>query len=163
MGRRPLNRKELRANYDAAERRAQDEEADDVEDEEEDDEEDEEEGDGDADADADAEEGDDDDDDLGDDEDDEDGVKRKKKKKKAKPKPKAKAKPKTTKTRTRTAKVTRMRVVWAVFNNSNQQVASYDYPKKQDAYDHAAKLTADKKNTHFVQPVKIPMEEKKDS
>jgi hypothetical protein len=26
--------------------------------------------------------------------------------------------------------------------------------------DHAAKLTADKRNTHFVQPVKEPMPEK---
>ena len=30
----------------------------------------------------------------------------------------------------------------------------------RDADDHAAKLTADKKSTHFVQPVKEPMEQK---
>jgi hypothetical protein len=78
----------------------------------------------------------------------------KKKKPKAKPKPKTK--------RTRVAKVTRMRVVWGVFNNSHQIVASYDYPKKEEAEAHAARLMADKKTTHFVQPVKEPIEEKKE-
>ena len=55
-----------------------------------------------------------------------------------------------------------MKVVWGVFNNSNQRVATYDYPKRKDADEHAAKLTADKKNTHFVQPVKEAIEEKKE-
>jgi hypothetical protein len=49
-----------------------------------------------------------------------------------------------------------------VFNNSNQRVATYDYPKKKEADEHAARLTADKKLTFFVQPVKEPIEEKKD-
>ena len=40
----------------------------------------------------------------------------------------AKAKP-----RTRTPKVTRMKVVWGVFNNSNQRVAVYEYPKRKEA------------------------------
>ncbi len=40
-------------------------------------------------------------------------------------------------------------------------VATYDYPKKADAEAHAAKLMADKKSTHFVQPVKQPIEEEK--
>ena len=62
--------------------------------------------------------------------------------------------------RSRTPKVVRQKVVWAVFNNSNQRVASFDYPKKKEAEDHAAKLSADKKQTFFVQPVKEPMEEK---
>jgi hypothetical protein len=76
------------------------------------------------------------------------------KKKKAKPKPKPK--------RTRTVKVTRMRVLWGVFNNSHQMVATFDYPKKADAEAHAAKLIADKKSTHFVQPIREPIEEKKE-
>ena len=80
------------------------------------------------------------------------------KKKPAKPKPKAKPK-----SRARTPKVTRMRQVWGVYNNSNQLVTTYEYPKKDDALAHAAKLTADKKSTHFVQPVKEPMEEKKEA
>ena len=71
--------------------------------------------------------------------------------------PKPKAKP-----RSRAAKVTRMKVVWGVFNNSNQRVAVYEYPKRKEADEHAARLTADKKSTHFVQPVKEPIEEKKE-
>ena len=63
---------------------------------------------------------------------------------------------------TSSPKITRMKVVWGVFSNSNQRVATFDYPKRKDADDLAAKLTTDKKSTHFVQPVKEPMEEKKD-
>src|SRR5215831_19241748 len=118
MGRRILNRKDLRADFEAAERRKQDDEED-VEGEE------------------------------------DDAPPRKKKLKE----PKAKTKPKS---RSRAAKVVRMKVVWGVFNNSNQRVAVYDYPKRKDADEHAAKLTSDKKSTHFVQPVKEPMEEKKE-
>ena len=148
MGRRILNRKDLRADFEAAERRGKeaDEEVEEEEGEEEDDEEEEEEGEsdeesrqaGDEDADGEEEE------------------KPRKKKKPAK-EPKAKTKP-----RTRTPNVTRMKVLWGVFNNSHQRVAVYDYPKRKEADDHAAKLTADKKSTHFVQPVKEPIEEKKE-
>jgi hypothetical protein len=79
----------------------------------------------------------------------------KKKKKAAAPKT---PKPK----RTRTPKVIRQRVVWGVFNNSNARVATYPYPQKKEADDHAAKLKADKGTTFFVQPVKEPIEEKKE-
>jgi hypothetical protein len=137
--RRTLNHKELRADYEAAERRKQ--EAGEGEDEELEDE----------DEDEDEEEASDEDEGEGGDEDDE--APAKKPKKKAAPK---EAKPK----RVRTPKVVRQKVVWAVFNNSNQRVASFDYPKKKEAEDHAAKLSADKKQTFFVQPVKEPMEEK---
>jgi cobalamin biosynthesis protein CobT len=144
--RRILNRKELRADFDAAERtKKKDEELED-EDELEDEEEDEDED----------EASDSDDEDEDEDEDDEDAPKKKKKKKAAAPKA-AKPKPKA---RTRAAKVVRLKVVWGVFNNSNQRVATFDYPKRQEADDLAAKLTADKKSTHFVQPIKEPMEEK---
>ena len=78
-----------------------------------------------------------------------------KKKKKAAPK---EAKPK----RTRTPKVVRQKVVWGVFNNSNARVATYPYPQRQQADEHAAKLMADKGSTFFVQPVKEPIEEKKE-
>lgn len=155
MGRRILNRKDLRADYDAAERRktedGEEEEAEEGEEEEaeEEGEEEEAEAEGEAEAaEAEDEEG---------DGDEEEPVK--KKKKPAKPKAKA---PKTTRTRTRTPKITRMKVVWCVFNNSNQRVATFDYPKRKEADDLAAKLTGDKKSTHFVQPVKEPLEEKKD-
>jgi cobalamin biosynthesis protein CobT len=146
MGRRILNRKELRADYDEAERRKQPSDEDqEVEGEAEDEDEDEDEEAEGEEAEAEGEE------------DEEAAAAAATKKKKAPPKPKPKAKP-----RTRTAKVTRMRVVWGVFNNSNQQVTTYEYPKKDEALAHAAKLTADKKSTHFVQPVKEPMEEKKE-
>ncbi len=140
MARRILNRKELRADYDEAERRRTTEDED-VEEEGEEEEDEKEES-----AEGEAEAG----------EEEEEEVTAPKKKP---AKPKAPAKPKT---RSRAAKVTRMRVIWGVFNNSNQQVASYEYPKKQEAMAHAAKLTADKKSTHFVQPVKQQMEEKKE-
>ena len=89
---------------------------------------------------------------------DEEEVPKKKPKKPAK-EPKAPKKPKA---RSRTAKVSRMKLVWGVFNNSNVRVAAYDYPKKHEAEEHAARLTTDKKSTHFVQPVKEPIEEKKE-
>ncbi|MCC6417838.1 MAG: hypothetical protein IT429_06265 [Gemmataceae bacterium] len=138
MARRILNRKEMRADFEEAERRRTDEEHDEVEDEADEDEDDEE------------EEG---DEEEGEGEEDEEEVVAPKKKP---------AKPKATKSRTRTAKVVRRRVVWGVFNNSHQQVASYEYKRKEDALAHAAKLTADKKSTHFVQPVKEPIDEKKE-
>jgi hypothetical protein len=139
MARRILNRKDLRADYEAAERRKDEVEATD-EDEEEDEDEDQDASDEDADEAL---------------SEDDDGEEAPKKRKPAK-EPKAKTKP-----RSRTAKVIRMKVVWGVFNNSNQRVAVYDYPKRKDADEHAARLTADKKSTHFVQPVKEPIEEKK--
>src|SRR5262245_41682148 len=156
MARRTLNRKELRADYDAAERRQEDdEERDEAEEEDEEDGDEEDEGEADADAETDDAEGD------GEDESEEAPKKRKAPAKAAKaPKAPKAAKPKS---RSRAQKVVRLKVVWGVFNNSNQRVAVFDYPKRQDAYDLAAKLTADKKNTHFVQPVKEPMEEKKEA
>jgi hypothetical protein len=137
--RRTLNHKELRADYEAAERRkqegegAEDEELEDEEDE--DEEEASDEGEGEA------------------GEEEEEAPAKKPAKKKAAPK---EPKPK----RVRTPKVVRQKVVWAVFNNSNQRVASFDYPKKKEAEEHAAKLSADKKSTFFVQPVKENMDEK---
>jgi hypothetical protein len=151
MARRILNRKELRADFEADERRRQveDPDADAAEDEgdEDEDEEEEESAQGEDESGESGESG---------EEEEEEAVATKKKP----AKPKAKAKPKS---RSRAAKVVRMRVVWGVFNNSHQQIATYEYPKKDEAIAHAAKLTADKKNTHFVQPVKEPIEEKKES
>jgi hypothetical protein len=152
MGRRILNRKDLRADFDAAERRKTDDEEVDEEEEEakdDDDEEEEEEGE--------AAEGGEEPTEIDEDEDEEAEEAPKKKKKpvkEVKPKPKSRA---------RAAKIVRMKVVWGVFNNSNQRVAVYEYPKRKEADDHAAKLTADKKSTHFVQPVKEAIEEKKEA
>jgi hypothetical protein len=80
--------------------------------------------------------------------------------KKPKKAPKPKAKP-----RTRTPKVVRLKASWGVFDNSNKRVAVFDYPKRKEADEHAAKLSAEKKGgstTFFVQLVKEPMEEKKE-
>jgi hypothetical protein len=132
MARRILNRKDLRADYDAAERRkgepGEAEETEEVDDEEE----------------AAAEGG----------EGDEEAAPKKKK-------AKAPAKAKTTKPRTRTPKVVRKRVVWIVHNNSNHPVATFDYPKRKDADELAARLTVEKKQTHFVQPAKQDIIEEK--
>jgi hypothetical protein len=143
MARRILNRKDLRADYEAAERRKQEDDEDEVEDEEE-----EESDESDEEIEAEAEEGDEE-------EDEEEAPKKPKKKPAAK-----EAKPK----RTRSAKVVRMKVVWGVFNNSNQCVARFDYPKRKEADEHAAKLSAAKNppQPFFVQPIKEPMEEKKE-
>jgi hypothetical protein len=138
MARRILNRKEMRADYEAAERRKQDtDEPEEAGEEEELDEE----------AEAVEEEA---------AEEEEEGEEDEPRKRK--PAVKAKAKP-----RSRASKITRLKVVWGVFNNSNQRVATYEYPRRKEAEEHAAKLTADKKSTHFVQPVKEPFEEKKES
>jgi hypothetical protein len=139
------NRMEKRAEHEAYERRQAEDEDEGAEDEEEDEDEDDEE------ASADDEASGDDDEAPA----DEEEAPKKKKKKPAK-------EPKKAKPRSRTAKVTRMKLVWKVFNNSNQPVATYEYRQKREAEEHAARLTADKKSTHFVQPVKEAMEEKKE-
>ncbi|MBV9123817.1 MAG: hypothetical protein JO112_10710 [Planctomycetes bacterium] len=136
MARRILNRKDLRADYDAAERRKLDgEEHDETEDEVEDGAAEEEEATG------------------------QEGAEEVEEEEKPAKKAKAPAKPRAS--RSRASKTARMKVVWCVFSNSNQKVATFDYPKRKDADELAAKLTADKKSTHFVQPVKEPIEEKK--
>jgi hypothetical protein len=79
-------------------------------------------------------------------------VKKKKKAPAKEPKPK----------RTRAPKHVRQKVVWVVYDNSNKRIATYDYPKKQEADEHAARLREEKKITFYVQPVKEPIEEKKE-
>jgi hypothetical protein len=143
-----MNRFDLRAANDAAERQSEDEEE--VEEEEEETEEDEEPSDEAEGEEAVEEET------GGDEESDEEAPPKKRAKAKPKAPKAATAKPK----RTREKKIVRMKQVWAVFNNSNQRVAAFEYPKRSDADALAAKLTADKKSTHFVQPVKEPIEEK---
>ena len=57
-----------------------------------------------------------------------------------------------------------MKMMWGVFSNSHQVIEEFDYPKKKDAEELAAKLTADKKQGHpfFLQPIKKPMEKEKE-
>jgi hypothetical protein len=142
----------LRADNEAAERRKSDDDTDQTEDEEESEDEESE----DEDSDEASDEADDGEGDEGEGNDEDEA------KPKAKPKKKAPAKPKVTKSRTRTPKVTRMKVVWGVFNNSHQVVEEFDYPRKQEAEEMVARLTADKKSGHpfFLQPVKKPLESK---
>jgi hypothetical protein len=134
MAKRIRNRMELRDQFDAAERRKN--EGDEVEEEVEE-----------RDEDADEEE------DEGDEEAEEAPPPPKKKKAPAK-----ETKPK----RTRTTKVVRMKVVWKVYNNSNQPVATFEYSKRKEAEEHAAKLQAAKNppQPFFVQPEKVAMDEK---
>jgi hypothetical protein len=160
--RRTLDRKTLRDQGEAAERRKKGEETVETEEEEEDDDDD----DDDDDEEAEGEEGEEaegsgDEDEEAGDEDDEDRPKPKKKKV-VKPKP-VKV-PKVTKSRSRTAKIVRMKIVWGVFSNSHQVIEEFDYPHKKDAEELAAKLTADKKSGHpfFLQPIKKPMEKEKE-
>jgi hypothetical protein len=142
---RTRNYREERAPYDYDETGRKEDEDIEEEDEEADEDEDEEET-------AEAGEGEDEEEDE--DEDEEVEVKKPKKAKKP-PAPKP-VKPK----RTRASKVIRLRVVWGVYNNSNQRVATFDYAKKKEAEEHAAKLTAGGKQSYFIQPVKEPIEEK---
>lgn len=76
--------------------------------------------------------------------------------------PSAKApKPKTSKPR-KTAKSkapVRMRVRWAVVNDSLKQVAIFDYPQRTEAEQKAADLIEKGKGHHFVRGVKEPMPE----
>jgi len=157
MARRILNRKDMRADFDAAERRKgsdeeRDEEEEESEDEDEDEEGDEEEGD-EEEGEGDESEG---EGETAEGDEDEEEKPAPKKKKAAK----AKAPKEPRKSRARAAKVVRQRVVWGVFNNSHQCVATYEYPRRSEADQHAARLMQDKKSTHFVQPVKEPWEER---
>jgi hypothetical protein len=152
MGRkRTLNYRELRSYDDeGGEGRKKDEEELEEEEEEEEEDEDEEA----------SESEDEEEEEEGEEDEDEESAKPAKKKKAAPKAPKAPkpAKPK----RTRAGKVIRLRVVWGVFDNSNRQVAKFDYPKRHEAEAHATKLGEEKKGqTFFVQPVKEPIAEEK--
>jgi hypothetical protein len=77
--------------------------------------------------------------------------------------PKKRKAPARTKPRSRAVKIPRMKIVWGVFNNANQRIATFDYPKRHEAEEHAARLKAEKNATFFIQPVKEPFEEKKEA
>jgi len=137
---------EKRAEHEAYERRQTEDEDDRGDDEEEDEDEGEDEDEAPDEEPSDEEEG-----------GDEEEAPPKKKKKPVKVKEPKKAKPR------KKGQASRMKLVWKVFNNSNQPVASYEFRQREEAEEHAARLTADKKSTHFVQPVKEAIEEKKEA
>ena len=57
------------------------------------------------------------------------------------------------------AELQRMRMVWGVFDNSNQQVATFPYPEREAAEKKATDLNDKGRGPFFVQPVKEPMPE----
>ncbi len=69
--------------------------------------------------------------------------------------------PKTTKPRksAKSKAPVRMRVRWAVVNDSLKQVAVFDYPQRDEAEQKAADLIEKGKGHHFVRGVKEPMPE----
>lgn len=77
------------------------------------------------------------------------------------PAPKKAVKPKSTKPRARKAAKApvRMRVRWAVVNDSLKQVAVFDYANRTDADKKVADLMDKGKGHHFVRIVKEPMPE----
>jgi hypothetical protein len=52
----------------------------------------------------------------------------------------------------------RMRVVWAVCDVGGRTVATFEYPRKEDAEVFAAALKAKGKGNHFVRSIKEPMD-----
>jgi hypothetical protein len=60
--------------------------------------------------------------------------------------------------RTRPAPTARMRVVWAVCDLGGRTVATFEYPRKEDAEVFAAALKAKGKGNHFVRSIKEPMD-----
>jgi hypothetical protein len=79
-------------------------------------------------------------------------------KEKAKKKKKAPAKKRATKKKAAAASGGRMKVVWAVCDQTGNLVKTYDYPKRGDADKEAARLTESKGKPHFVRAEKVPME-----
>ncbi len=71
------------------------------------------------------------------------------------------AKPKTAKPRksAKSKAPARMRVRWAVVNDSLKQVAIFDYPQRTEADQKAADMIEKGKGHHFVRLVKEPMPE----
>ena len=57
------------------------------------------------------------------------------------------------------ASASRQKVVWKIFNVNYKEVAVYPYAQKQDADAMAQKLTTDSGQSHFVNSVKVPLEE----
>ncbi len=51
----------------------------------------------------------------------------------------------------------RLRMVWAVCDVGGRTVATYAFPEKQDAEEHAQRLTIAGKGRHFIRSVKQPM------
>ncbi len=75
------------------------------------------------------------------------GTKEKSKKKKATPRKK------------KVETIKRYKAVWKVFNDSYKEVACFPYSEKDEAYARADELTKKKNNNHFVNEIKVSMED----
>ena len=71
--------------------------------------------------------------------------------------PERKPRSEPTERRPKPAPQQRMRVVWAVCDIGGRTVATFDYPRKEDAEALAAQLKAKGKGNHFIRSVKEPM------
>jgi hypothetical protein len=63
-----------------------------------------------------------------------------------------------TERRSKPAPAARMRVVWAVCDLGGRTVATFDYPRKDEAEALAADLKAKGKGNHFLRAIKEPMD-----
>lgn len=52
----------------------------------------------------------------------------------------------------------RMKIVWAVCDQTGNSIKAFDYPKRKDADSEAARLSESKGKPHFVRSEKVPME-----
>ena len=53
--------------------------------------------------------------------------------------------------------IKRYKAVWKVFNDSYKEVACFPYSEKDEAYARADELTKKKNNNHFVNEIKVSM------
>lgn len=59
----------------------------------------------------------------------------------------------------KTAAGQRLKVVWKVFNANYKEVGCFPYPEKKKAFKMAEDLDKKNKGKHFVNAVKVPMDE----
>jgi len=55
--------------------------------------------------------------------------------------------------------IKRYKAVWKVFDGGYKEVACFPYSEKDEAYARADELTKKKKNNHFVNEIKVSMED----
>lgn len=55
--------------------------------------------------------------------------------------------------------IKRYKAVWKVFNDSYKEVACFPYSEKDEAYARADELTKKKNNNHFVNEIKVSMDD----
>ena len=86
-----------------------------------------------------------------------DGKPAKTAKKKAAKKKASTAKPRSRSKKAKEAPIAGMKLVWGVFNNSNECVETFEYRDRKKADKLAAQLAKKHDSSHFVKPIKEPM------